>query len=137
MNNTLPYYCFTGGIALASVLDAAAPLAYVVPAFLGWVGILMVLAGTVLGVWGEFSKPETAADFLRGPFRLSRHPVLLGMTLVLGGQAFLLGTISALVVPVCFVAAAQRWFIPRTESGHRHRFGLAFEDYRRRVPMWL
>lgn len=78
-----------------------------------YIGILFIVFGIVLNLWTDslFKKKQTTVkphevpnffiDY--GPFKISRHPMYLGMFSILFGTAIFLGSISPLIAPVLFI----------------------------------
>ena len=110
-------------------------------------GIAPLLAGLWLtwfadGVFGRvgtnidtFGKPDVLVE--AAPFSFSRNPMYLGFSVALGGVALLVGSVTALVAPVSFTAAAAWWYIPFEEDRMLAAFGRAYVDYQSRVPRWF
>ncbi|MGH2349381.1 MAG: methyltransferase family protein, partial [bacterium] len=77
------------------------------------IGIVIIAVAVVLGVLagGHFRKRETtitpfeqsSALIMEGPYRFTRNPLYLSMTLILLGLALALGTLSPLIVIPIFV----------------------------------
>ena len=72
-----------------------------------------------------------------GVFRLSRNPMYLGLTLLLGGWALWLGSVSPWLVPPLFVLLLTIVQITPEEQALGQLFGEPYADYRRRVPRWV
>lgn len=72
-----------------------------------------------------------------GPFRLSRHPMYLGMVLVLLGAAVLLGSLVTFIFPIAFVIAMNLMFIPLEEKNAEEIFGEKYLGYKRKVRRWV
>ena len=112
-----------------------------------WIGVPVALAGLALIVstlvlfWRFRTRPEpwepASALIEAGPYRLSRNPMYLGMTLVSAGIAIFFESIAALVLLAIVVIAIDRWVIAREEAYLTRRFGEEFDAYRRRVRRWL
>lgn len=110
-------------------------------------GQILILAGAgwlVTAAW-QFRRAKTSvAPFAEasalitgGPFRLSRNPIYLGMTLMLCGAAMQLGSLTPwLVVPV-FVWIIQVLFIVGEEQRLAGKFPREFEAYCARVRRWI
>lgn len=141
-----PVY-FLGALILMAALHAGLPLRVVVAPPFGYLGGTLIVIGVALATWGSnlFNragttiKPfeESSVLVTRGPFRITRNPMYLALTVVLLGVWLLLGSLSpALVVPL-FVLAIDRLFIRREEAMLSERFGAAYDDYRRRVRRWI
>lgn len=81
---------------------------------------------------------ETSARFiLEGPYRFTRNPMYLGMTLILTGIAMVAGTPPAFLAPLAFFLTIQLVFIPYEEKKMEETFGGAYHEYKRRVRRWF
>jgi protein-S-isoprenylcysteine O-methyltransferase Ste14 len=78
-----------------------------------------------------------SAFVARGPYRLTRNPMYLGMTMLVAGLGLLVERLG--VTLAAFVAAAviARFVIPLEERYLERRFGESYLDYKRRVRRWL
>ena len=112
-----------------------------------WLGALPLILGIGLAFAGagRFSKagtsivPLTTSSALvtEGPFRFSRNPMYLGMTLILIGVAVLLNRAAPwLVVPIFFAILWLR-FVRHEEKLMEVTFGDAYRAYKARVRRWL
>jgi protein-S-isoprenylcysteine O-methyltransferase Ste14 len=112
------------------------------------VGIAPIAIGVMLGVWSivVFRRRETPphpgeghAQVLvtEGPYRLTRNPMYVGLTLVLLGTGLLLGGVSVLVGPPLFVVAVDRLWIRREEAWLADAFGEDYAKYRAQVRRWV
>ena len=72
-----------------------------------------------------------------GPFRLTRNPLYVGLTLVYAGFALLLNTWWSLLllIPVWFVM--HHFVVRREEAYLEQKFGQTYLDYRHRVRRYL
>lgn len=107
------------------------------------VGIVLVVLAAAVTVWVEklfkqrdttvepLEKPSALIDY--GPFRLSRHPMYLGMFTVLLGVGVVSGSLISFVGPVLFLTLMEALFIPREESSMEETFGAEYAQYRGRV----
>ena len=105
------------GLGMISIFSAAA---------------LFRLAGTTPNP----TKPTTAF-VVRGPFRFTRNPMYLGLTLVSIGIG--LGYDTIWVVLLAFGAAIviQKVVIDKEEPYMERRFGAEYVAYKSRVRRWL
>lgn len=83
------------------------------------------------------TSPANRAFVTRGPFRFSRNPMYLGITLMLVGIAIMLGTAPMFVSAALFFAVMNFTFIPFEEEKMGRQFGDAFTGYTQRVRRWL
>lgn len=82
-----------------------------------------------------FDKPTALVR--SGAFTWSRNPMYLGFTLFLVGLALVLGKAAALVGPIVFFIAADRWYIPFEERRMDATFGSDYDQYRHQVRRWI
>ena len=128
-------------------------LHYVLPVarWLGWpwraLGAAPIVAGLFLGFWGamQFRHHDTTiipfeqstAMITKGPYRYSRNPLYLSMTLLLTGIWALLGTLSPVVAVVLFVWWISTRFIAKEERHLEAQFGHTYLEYKAKVRRWL
>ena len=126
------FTCLLAGIVLHLLL----PVLRLIPWPYALLGCLPLAFGAWITVWadqifkqrGTTVKPhlDPSALITHGPFRISRHPMYLGMTLILAGIAVLLGSLTSFVAPVAFALVMQLKFIPLEECSIERVFG---EEY--------
>jgi protein-S-isoprenylcysteine O-methyltransferase Ste14 len=81
---------------------------------------------------------DPSTYFVReGPFRFTRNPMYLGMTLILLGIAFAAGTPPVFLTPLAFFLTLNKVFIPYEEKKMEETFGEDYLDYKRRVRRWV
>ena len=93
---------------------------------------LFVRAGTEVIPFREVSALVTT-----GIYRVTRNPMYLGMAAVLLGCALTVGVVSALLVPLAFVAIIELRFIRPEEQMLRQLFPEEYPAYCQRVRRWL
>jgi protein-S-isoprenylcysteine O-methyltransferase Ste14 len=72
-----------------------------------------------------------------GPYRYVRNPMLMGVNLVLVGEAILLQSIPILIWMIAFVFLNTIYFVLSEEPQLEKRFGEAYREYKRKVPRWI
>ncbi len=72
-----------------------------------------------------------------GPFRISRNPIYLALTIGSAGAALLLARAWPLVLLPVPCAVMHRIVIPFEERRLRATFGVAYDAYCRRVRRWV
>ena len=110
-------------------------------------GLIPGLAGAGLVLWsavlflrrGTSIVPFTESTHLlaTGPYRVSRNPIYLGLTLLLVSAAMFLGTTTPWLPVVSFFLILRQSFVLREEALLQARFGAEYEALRRRVRRWL
>ena len=89
--------------------------------------------GTELNPTSETNKRLV----VRGPFRITRNPMYLGIVLVSLGIAFWVGSLPMFAVPILAFATANWVHIPFEEAKMRRQFGADFDDYTAKVRRWV
>ena len=112
-----------------------------------WCGALLI--GLAIGLFGlclrELRRhqttinPQRAASNLveTGPFRFSRNPIYLSLTVLQVGLGLLAGSTWVLLMLLWVLPVMQRLVIAREEEHLRWRFGQEYAEYCARVRRWL
>lgn len=110
-------------------------------------GLVPVLIGSTLNLLADrvFKTHDTTVKPFERPshlmtggvFAISRHPMYLGMVLILGGFAVLLGTFTPFIVVLAFAALLDLRFVRVEELMLAETFSDEWQLYRRRVRRWL
>ena len=145
-----PPLLFLLGLVAGWLLDHAFPLPIAEPTarpvteLVGW---LLVALGTAVSGWGLVTfrnagtpiRPDRPAVVLvtHGPFRLSRNPIYLGLSLVYLGVAVLVDSGWPLLFLPVVIAILYLTVIRLEERYLAATFGIAYDEYRRRVRRWL
>jgi len=102
-------------------------------------GIVAVMAARTMrraGTEVNTSKPTTAI-VVQGPYRFSRNPMYLSLTLLFIGIAISVNALWVLaLVPIPF-AIINLGVIDREERYLEKRFGKQYMNYKARVRRWL
>ena len=123
------------------------PVATLIPWPWRLVGIVPLGAGIMLNLIadrafqraGTTVKPfqESSALITSGVYRFSRHPMYLGIVLILLGVACLLGSLAPFVVVPVLGLLLDRHFIGVEERMLEEKFGAPWLEYRARVRRWI
>jgi protein-S-isoprenylcysteine O-methyltransferase Ste14 len=98
----------------------------------GWSNVLFRRAHTSLVP----IKPSTAL-VVRGPYRLTRNPMYLGLLCVYIAVALWFGMVWGLILVPVVMQAVQRLAIGKEERYLEQKFGDAYRDYRAHVRRWI
>jgi protein-S-isoprenylcysteine O-methyltransferase Ste14 len=129
-------------------LDWLWPLPFVpatVPA--GWVGTIVFVLALALGVWAivtmiragsnvPTNRPSTTI-VERGPYRVTRNPIYLGMFLGQVGLAVAFNSVWLYVTLVPFALVIRYGVVAREEAYLERKFGDVYPNYRARVRRWV
>ncbi len=112
-----------------------------------YVGGTLALLGVIVMLWaggafrraGTSVRPWEASSALvtEGPYRKSRNPMYVGMTLVYLGLAVALHSIIALLLMIVVAIIMQTYVVAREERYLEAKFGDNYRTYRQRVRRWL
>ncbi len=110
-------------------------------------GIILIILGIVFNIWADFlfKKERTTVKphekpsklIVSGPFRFSRHPMYLGMAMILFGLAFLLGSLIVFIFPIIFMILMELLFISIEEKNLEKIFINKYIDYKKQVRRWI
>jgi protein-S-isoprenylcysteine O-methyltransferase Ste14 len=141
-----PVYLLLGILAMIA-LHFLWPVRQVLEGPWRWAGVVPIALALGLGISAIrlFSRRKTTIKpgevstslVTDGPFRFSRNPIYVGMTLILIGTALALGSVTPwLAVPV-FVAVISWNIIPVEEGMLQEAFGDEYSQYRATVRRWI
>jgi protein-S-isoprenylcysteine O-methyltransferase Ste14 len=82
------------------------------------------------------TQPTTAL-ILEGPYRLTRNPIYLGMTLLYTGITILANTLWPILLLPGVLFVMTRGVIEREEAYLEQKFGQPYLAYKARVRRWL
>jgi protein-S-isoprenylcysteine O-methyltransferase Ste14 len=142
-----PPLLYGGGLVLGLLLEWAIPLPGL-PGSVSWpLGAILVVVGAGLAAWfvSSFRRARTPVDVRRptttivtsGPFRFSRNPGYLSLTVTYLGIAVLADALWPLAVLPGTVLVVQRTVIEREERYLERKFGDDYLRYKRRTRRWV
>ena len=139
------WFRICGLIMLA--LHLLSPVKKIIPTPYGLVGVLLLLTGPLIIAWASnlFKKARTTPGFFerpghlvtQGPYRFSRNPMYVGLTIALVGLGFLLGTIVPMIVIPVFVWIISKDVIDVEEKSLEEVFDKTYLEYKKRVRRWI
>ena len=132
------------GLVLHALWPAEIPLA----SKLAWIAVPMLM-GSAVAIFAlsfrEFAKSKTSirpdrgvcALIRTGPFRYSRNPLYVAISLLIVGIGVWVNSLWVLVVPIPLLLVMSRAVIAREERYLEHKFGQEYLDYRASVRRWF
>lgn len=144
---TPPPFVYLAALAIAFGLEALLPSASL-PAALAWpLGVLLLGAGLLLAAafLAAFRRARTPVDLRKptaaivttGPYRVSRNPGYLSLTLIYAGIAVLTSALWAFLPLLPALAFIDRGVIRREERYLERRFGDEYRRYRAGTRRWI
>jgi protein-S-isoprenylcysteine O-methyltransferase Ste14 len=145
--HTLPPTFLFYSLAAMVLSHLFIPLATVIQYPWNAAGLIPLTAGIALNLIADRSfkkhgttvKPFEASTALitSGVYRISRHPMYLGMVFILTGVALLLGSLSPYIIIPIFALLMDRIFISTEENMLETNFGDNWKQYKSTVRRWL
>ena len=136
-----------GGLLISMLLGRILGLSAPLPKSTHWAGIPLFMTGLWLGSSAfisqrragtspDFRKPTTAL-VVGGPYRITRNPIYLGMTLTISGLAFILNAVWSLVLLPIVLLVLDRGIVRGEETYLEQKFDVDYLEYKNRVPRWF
>lgn len=110
-------------------------------------GILLIIVSILLAAWSlyEFHKADTdvrpdkpdSALLTSGPYRFSRNPLYIVLTLIQLTVAIWLDNLWVMLMVIPSLIVITNYAIVREEQYLETLFGQQYLDYKRRVRRWL
>ena len=134
-------------LALGLVLEWALPIADLRTAPALAIGLAFFAAGSALGIWflATFRRAGTPVDVSKpterivtlGPYRFSRNPGYLSLTIMYAGLAIAAESIWALILLPAVVLLVWHTVIEREERYLERKFGKEYMSYKLRTRRWI
>ena len=142
-----PPILYLGMLVVGLVLSAVFPTPFLSGGLPAAVGVLLVALGLVVGASamvtmrraGESPNPTepTRTLVVNGPFRFTRNPLYLALTLIYAGIALAFSSLWALALLVVVLLIMDRSVIASEEQYLQGQFGDSYLQYKARVRRWL
>ncbi len=147
MRNIMPPNYFYFLLIVLLITHFVFPIVHWTSSPFRYMGILLILFGIILNLWTDqlFKKLSTTVKphelpstlIMAGPFKISRHPMYVGMVSILLGTALICGTVLTLLYPVIFIMLMEMLFIPIEEKNLTQQFGEKYHQYKKRTRRWI
>ena len=142
-----PPLIYIAALVVGLVLRALVPTTFLPrgPAFV--LGTVLVAIAAWLSLWGvrvmhragtsEKTSLPTTALVTTGPFRYTRNPLYVSLTLGYLGIAVAAQSLWALALLIVVLVVMQQGVIRREERYLARRFGVDYLRYKERVRRWI
>ena len=144
MKITFPPVILLASIVLQIILLFSFPISVDLSSLLG---LILILSGiSLVFVSFRFMRkmktsfiPDGTPEVLisSGPFKFSRNPIYLGMLTVLVGVAFLMSSLSAIIIAFVFGIIINFTWIAHEEKKLHELFSEDWENYSSKVRRWI
>jgi len=128
-------------------VDRANPFPIMPRPFAEWIGGALIVFAVVLSLaaFAQFWRKHTAmmpykpttTIIQSGPFRITRNPLYLSMTLIYVGVALVMNTVWPLLLLPLVLLIMHRGVIQREERYLEQKFGDEYISYKSRVRRWI
>lgn len=141
------YTVFLMAVVFGLVLDVFIPI-YIFNAHIyQYIGIIFIVLGSLLIYWAQsttsFTKKEEVQnsnaprDFARGPYKYSRNPTHIGLSIMTLGLGLLLNSVFSVVLTVIASLITKFIFVKKEETILQERYGQSYSDYKKKVGTWV
>jgi protein-S-isoprenylcysteine O-methyltransferase Ste14 len=142
-----PFLIYIGLGCAAAVLQILVPLPFIARASARLLGAIILVLNMLIGLPAVRSmfaartspnphRPTTALVFA-GPYRFTRNPMYIGLTLMYTGLAIFFQLTWGLALLPVVVLLITRWVIVPEETYLEQKFGDEYVTYKSRVRRWL
>ena len=142
-----PPLIYLAAAVLGLILRFLAPTPFLPRGLAFVLGAVLIVIAVWLSAWGvramrragtsEKTSLPTTALVTTGPFRFSRNPLYVSLTLCYVGIAIAAQSIWSLALLFVVLPAVQRGVIDREERYLERRFGTDYVRYKKRVRRWI
>jgi protein-S-isoprenylcysteine O-methyltransferase Ste14 len=143
----LPPLLYGSALVVVLVLRWFGPVPILGPAVALWLGLSLIVFAVAIAIWGRTTmhgagtnvnplKPTTAI-VTTGPFRFSRNPLYLALTLLYLGLTLAFNTWWGIVVLVPLLIIMHYGVVLREERYLEQKFGETYRQYRSTVRRYF
>ena len=143
----LPPLLYAAGLALGFLLQWLAPHPILTTGARYWIGGAVLALGVVLALWGRHVMEQAGTNVnptlpatalvVSGPFRVSRNPLYVALTLMYIGLALLANALWVLLLAAPVLVLLHYGVVRREERYLEAKFGESYREYRSRVRRYM
>lgn len=111
------------------------------------VGLPLVAIGFFFAIWGKKTMEQagtnvnpyhpTEAIVTKGPFRFTRNPLYIALTLIYIGVSVIFNALWPLAVLPAILVVIHYGVIKQEEAYLERKFGADYADYKSKVRRWI
>jgi protein-S-isoprenylcysteine O-methyltransferase Ste14 len=142
-----PPLIYLGPLIFSLLLGRRFPMRFLPPTMARGLGMPLLGGGVLLLGWFEWAmrqadtptSPYRPVEHIatQGPFRYTRNPAYLAMTLIYAGIASRANALWAILLLPAAQLVIQRGVIEREERYLERKFGEEYLSYKARVRRWI
>ncbi len=107
-------------------------------------GVILLIVAPLVLIYAHHSRAVSTTDKNKkenfvgsGIYTYSRHPQYVAYVLLMIGLAFCMNSLVAMLAPVVAVVFFTFAIIPHQERLLSEQFPEAYDEYKKKVPMWI
>lgn len=142
-----PPYIAALCLLLAWLLNRLFPSLRIINEPYNKIGILFVILGFFTLFWSFYLFRKNKTPIIpgkkptfvvaQGPYKFTRNPMYLSVTVVLFGISFYIGNLLGFAAPLVFFLIMNSVFVPFEEKLMEKLFNKKYLDYKKKVRRWL
>jgi protein-S-isoprenylcysteine O-methyltransferase Ste14 len=142
-----PPLLYAGALVLGLVAKRSLPVPFLPLGLSRTLGWPLVVGGLAVGLLGYREmrrvgtnvdpREPTTAIVTEGPYRFTRNPLYVGMTLIYAGISARANSLPAALLLPLVLAVMRRGVIEREEAYLERKFGDEYLRYKDRVRRWI
>ncbi len=142
-----PPLIYAGALAIGLLANVRYPISFLPRGLSRVLGWPLIVGGLVIGSLGfrEMKRAGTNVDprepttaiVTEGPYRFTRNPLYLCLTLVYAGISALANALWAILLLPLVLTVMRRGVIEREERYLERKFGDEYLNYKARVRRWI
>ncbi len=132
----IPYFFFDKWIGFEKInLNTWAYILFSIIAFIGWIfAIWSIIVQFKLGKGTPMPIMATQKLVIKKPYSMSRNPMAFGTLLLYIAISFLIGSVSAIIMSLLFMAILLTYIKIIEEKELEIRFGQEYVEYKKKTP---
>lgn len=139
------YSVFLVAVVLGLIFDVVFPFSFFENPIFKYGGVVLIALGSVLIYWSQWSSAQTAKkqiveserNFAHGPYKYSRNPTHIGISIMTLGLGFILNSVFSIIFVVIASVVTKSIFLRKEESLLEKKYGEVYRTYKEKVGKWL
>ena len=139
------YTVFLLAVVFGLILDVFIPIYIFNDPIYQYIGLSMIVLGPAIIYWAQSTSNATKVgnrnlterNFERGPYKYSRNPTHIGLSIMTIGLGFLLNSVFSILLVAVASLITKFIFLRKEEGLLEKRYGQAYLDYKKKVSSWL
>jgi len=140
------YMIFFGAIILGAIFHTIFNIRIFSGLVFPYIGAVMIVLGSALIYWAQSTSGcvqkekgdnRTEADFERGPYKYSRNPTHIGLSMMTLGLGLILNSLFTILFLIIASIITKSVFLKEEEKLLEKKYGQAYCDYKKKVGTWV